>query len=182
VKRERHSDPEERTYEVAREPKSIEGARRFAEQALGNSDSACREAVAMAVLEFAENLAKYGAPDEDAAGTIAISVRDAGVRIRVSNVSGSREDAERVMEMVQEIGSAPNLRELYRIRHQELFLDPSLPHVRLGLLRVAFEGGFRLSSTYVSPVLEIIAERPLARCDEAAALPGTRPGTPLGTP
>lgn len=149
---------EERVYRVAGEQQSIDGARRFAEQALGASDSACREAVAMAVVEFAENLAKYGTSEQE--GTIAIHVGDTGVRIRVKNIARSREDAERVMEIVKEIGSAPNVRELYRIRQQELFLDPSLPRVRLGLLRVAFEGGFRLSCSYVPPALEITAERP----------------------
>lgn len=164
------SDPEEKTYQVAREQASIEGARRFAEHALDHSDSACREAGAMAVLEFAENLAKYGTSDEGTAGTIGIRVRDTGVRIRVRNIASSREDAERVMEMVKEIESAPNLRELYRLRHRELFLDPSLPRVRLGLLRVAFEGGFRLSCSYVPPVLEITAERPSARCGDTQSL------------
>jgi hypothetical protein len=153
------ADPLERTYEVAREQTAIEGARRFAAAALERADPACREAVQMAVLEFAENLVKYGVSDEGPAGTIAICVKDAGVRIRVTNVPSSREDAKHVIETIEEIESAPNVRDLYLLRQRELFGHPNLPRVRLGLLRVAFEGGFRLSCSYVPPVLEVTAER-----------------------
>ncbi len=152
------SQPVERTCEVERQPKSIEEARRFAERCLGNSDSQCREAVTMAVQEFAENLAKYGSSGASA-GTISLCVRPDRVRIRVNNLTCSRADAEQVEETIAEIAAAPCVRELYRRRQRELLERPNLPRARLGLLRVAFEGGFRLSCVYVHPALEIVAER-----------------------
>ncbi len=150
---------EERICEVVRRQSSIAEARRLAEQLVAQSDPVCREVVAMAVQEFAENLAKYGT-SEGAAGTITLRKEGRRVTIRVQNGACSPEDGERVTRMIAEINAAPSLRELYRLRQRELFDDPTLPRVRLGLLRVAFEGGFRLSCSYEHPLLEIVAERP----------------------
>lgn len=150
--------PGEKICEVTRHQKSVTNARLFAWQALAESDPACREAAAMAVQEFAENLSKYGASD-GTAGTIALLPKANGVRIRVNNFACARRDGERVKELISEINAAPDIRELYCLRQRELFENPSLPRVRLGLLRVAFEGGFRLSCSYEHPLLEIVAER-----------------------
>jgi hypothetical protein len=150
--------PGERTCEVTRQQKSVTNARLFAWQALAESDPACREAAAMAVQEFAENLSKYGTSD-GTAGTIALLPRSNGVRIRVNNFACSREDGQRVKELIADINAAPDIGELYCRRQRELFENPSLSRVRLGLLRVAFEGGFRLSCSYEHPLLEIVAER-----------------------
>jgi hypothetical protein len=72
----------------------------------------------------------------------------------------SREDGERVLAGVKRIAAAPNVMDLYRSRLQELFEQPALKRAQLGLLRIAFEGGFQLSCSYEYPTLEVIAERP----------------------
>jgi hypothetical protein len=151
----------ERACSVFRENRSIEDAQRFAELAVGSCHPACREATAMAVGELAENLVKYGAQDAEAtAGTIAIRVERDQVRIRAQSAVMYHEDAQCVVDMIAKIGASPNVSELYHARLRELFENPSLQRAQLGLLRVAFEGGFRLSCTYVAPSLEIAAERP----------------------
>jgi anti-sigma regulatory factor (Ser/Thr protein kinase) len=146
---------------VLRESWSNEDARRFAELVVGSCDPACREATTMAVGELAENLVKYGAQGAEAnAGTIAIRVERDRVRIRAESAVMCHEDARCVVETIARIRATSNVIELYRARLQELFENPSLPRAQLGLLRVASEGGFRLSCTYAAPSLEIAAERP----------------------
>jgi hypothetical protein len=154
----------ERTWKLPREQKAVDDAIRFAELAISYCNSDCREATAMAVAELAENVLKYGAGDGGAgAGTIAIGVNHNVVRIRVQNLVSSRDDGERVMAGVTRIASAPKVMDLYRTRLQELFEQPALKRAQLGLLRIAFEGGFQLSCSYQHPQLEIVAERPCAQ-------------------
>jgi hypothetical protein len=65
-----------------------------------------------------------------------------------------------VAGIIEKLGKAEgSAGDLYRARLRELFENPSLPKAQLGLLRVAFEGGFRLSYSFAPPQLEIVAER-----------------------
>jgi len=149
----------ERTLNLSRHEAAVEDARRFAEGAVSYCTPECREAVTLAVCELGENLIKYsGSADELNAGTIGVSVEGDRVRVRAVNRVHSAEDAEAVTEIVNKI-TASDIRELYRARLQELFANPSLPRAQLGLLRMAFEGGFRLSCSFEAPQLQIIAER-----------------------
>jgi hypothetical protein len=153
----------ERTLTLPRRSAALDDARRFAEGAVGSCTPECREAVTLAVCELGENLIKYSAsPDELDAGTIAVCVEDDRVRIRAINRVASTDDARAVTELVAQITSS-DIRELYRARLQELFRDPSLPRAKLGLLRMAFEGGFRLSCSVDAAELQIIAERSCGR-------------------
>jgi hypothetical protein len=151
----------ERSCTIAREQSSIDDARRFAELALTYCEPACREAASMAVSEFAENLVKYSSSKRGMkAGTIAISAEGGRVRIRARNDVGAQDDAQAVLATISKLAASGTAKDLYRARLSELFSNPSLPRAQLGLLRIAFEGSFRLSCSYVAPVLEITAERP----------------------
>ena len=150
----------ERSCTIAREQSAIDDARRFAELALSYCEPECREAASMAVSEFAENLVKYSASNQGKkAGTISISAEGGRLRIRARNDVSAQDDAQKVLATISKIESSGTAKELYRARLSELFSNPSLPRAQLGLLRIAFEGSFRLSCSYVAPVLEIIAER-----------------------
>ena len=154
----------ERTWKVRREARAVAEAMRFAELAIAACGSECRRATAMAVAELTENLLKYGAGTEAAeVGTIAISVHSGVVRIRVVNVAARAEDARFVRETISRISSGSSAKALYRRRLAELLKNPALPRAQLGLLRIAFEGGFKLSCQFEPPFMEIVAER---RCDE----------------
>ena len=151
----------ERTLKVSRLQDAVGEAQRFVELAVGICDRACREAVVLAACELAENLVKYGADHPDPrAGTLAISVQGNVTRIRATNAVQSTSDGRQVAALVSRI-SAPtsNVHDLYRARLQELFTDPTGQRAQLGLLRLAFEGGFRLSASFESPILQIVAER-----------------------
>ena len=153
----------EQTLKLARKSAALADAQRFAEHALSYCTPECREAVTLAVCELGENLIKYGSGDELEAGTIGVSVEDDTVRVRATNRVSSEEDARRVRELVSQIESSGGaVRELYRARLQELFEHPELPRAQLGLLRMAFEGGFRLTCSYERSELQIVAERTCA--------------------
>jgi hypothetical protein len=154
----------ERTLKLAKRGAAIEDAQRFAALAVSYCTDECREAVTLAVCELGENLLKYGGGSDDLhAGTIGVSVEGDRVRVRATNRVSSQEDARRVSEIVAQIsGSGAAVRDLYRARLQELFANPSLPRAQLGLLRMAFEGGFRLSCSIEQSQLHIIAERACA--------------------
>jgi len=157
-------DPSERTWRIPRDKAAVDDAMRFADLATSYCDAAAREAVVLAVAELAENVIKYGAANHNAgAATLAIGVQGKVVRIRVKNPVNSGSDARSLIEAVSRISSSADVRSLYRTRLAQLFADPSLPRAQLGLLRIAFEGRFRLSCEYHDPFIELIAER---TCDE----------------
>jgi hypothetical protein len=136
---------------------AVDAASRFAATVVGHCDAECREATTLVVSELAENMVKYGPPKEP--GAIAIGVEEELVRVRATNVVESETDARQVVGTVSRIAAAAQVRDLYRDRLRELFDNPGLPRAQLGLLRVAFEGGFQLSCNFKAPVLEIVAER-----------------------
>jgi hypothetical protein len=157
-------DQSERTWRFTRGDNAIEEAARFAELATSACDAACREAAVLAVNELAENVLKYGATDHPAgAATLAIAALPQVLRIRVRNPIKSRSDAEGVTATIARITTSPDVKELYRKRLAELFANPALPRAQLGLLRLAFEGRFRLTCNYQHPFLELVAER---TCDD----------------
>ena len=152
---------DERTLRIARRYDAVDDARRFAEKAVSSCTPECREAVRLAVCELGENLIKYAEQnDATEAGTIGVSIDGPVVRVRAVNRVSSPSDAERVAEIVTQISrSGDGVRELYRARLIQLFQNPTLPRAQLGLLRMVFEGGFRLSCTFHAPELQILAER-----------------------
>jgi hypothetical protein len=134
---------------------------RFAEFAAGCGDIVCREALALAAFELAENIVKYGVAHADPhAGTISILVEGNVTRFCATNSVSSSEDALTVMDIVDRLARpGSDAAALYRERLGELFAQPGLPRARLGLLRLAFEGRFRLSASFETPLMEIVAER-----------------------
>jgi hypothetical protein len=162
IERTAEGDGSERTLKLVRWQQASAEAMRFAELAVSTCDRPCREAIILAASELAENLVKYGVPSQDPrASTITVGVHGNVARIRATNAVSSPADARSVIDIVARI-SAPssNPKELYRERLQELFSTPGAPRAQLGLLRLAFEGGFRLSASFQMPILEITAERP----------------------
>jgi hypothetical protein len=155
---------DERTLNLPRRKNAVEDAQRFAASAVSYCTPECRQAVELAVCELGENLIKYaGGSDEPYAGTIGVAIDGDNVRVIATNRVASEDDAQKVRELVALIaGSGASVRELYRARLQELFLNPALPRTQLGLLRMAFEGGFHLSCRFEPPELSIIAERTCA--------------------
>jgi predicted component of type VI protein secretion system len=68
---------------------------------------------------------------------------------------------KRVAAVIESIASAENVAGLYANRLQEMLASPGEPDSRLGLLRIAYEGSFRLDYSFASPLLTITATRAL---------------------
>lgn len=162
IERAAYEGGQERTLRLIRWQEAVTEAMRFAALAVSYCDDACREAITLAASELAENVVKYGVPNPDPrAGTISVSVQGNVARIRATNAVASPDDARSVLAIVARISAASTgVSELYRARLQELFANPGMPRAQLGLLRLAFEGGFQLSASFEAPLLQIVAVRP----------------------
>ena len=152
----------EKTMEIVHRQQGVVDAMRFAELACRYCDAGCREALVLAASELAENIVKYGAPQTDpSAGTLSVRIQGDVVRICATNAVASPEDAWMVVDTISRIcAPSSDATQLYRARLQELYANPQAPRAQLGLLRLAFEAGFRLSASFRAPLLQVVAERP----------------------
>jgi hypothetical protein len=152
---------DERSYNVAR-TEGVVGARHFALDLRGCDHDACRQAIEMAVSELAENIVKYSDGRGTFAGSISIATGAGVTRISASNPVTKPGEANAVAEVVATLRESSDPGELYRRRLADLLMTPELPRAQLGLLRIAYEGRFRLRADYDAAVLHIIAERTCA--------------------
>ena len=156
--------PFERTLKIVVGQDTVP-ANKFADLAVGFaagcSDTACCEALALAASELADNIVKYGMDHSDPrSGTIFISFHGNVIRLCATNAVAASEDAGNVTDIAHRLSlHSTNAAVLYRTRMGELFANPDLPRTGLGLLRLAVEGGFRLSASFEDPLLQIVAER-----------------------
>lgn len=152
--------PVERTWTLNRIDDAIEDAQRFASRALETCDAESQRAVTMAVIEFTQNLVKYGARGVGSTpSTIEIAVASDRIQLRVTNDVLTTLDAQYVQSTVAELQACSSVDELFQSRARALLADPDVSRTRLGLLRVAYEGRFRLTCSFEPPRLQIIAER-----------------------
>jgi anti-sigma regulatory factor (Ser/Thr protein kinase) len=151
------------TCPVPRRPGAAEEARRFAERVLSDveRDPGRRDAIAMVVMELADNVVKYSPPTATPiAGTIHLEHVGGRVRIVAVNEVATPDDARSIVEILSSLAGEGGALAMYRSRVAELFQQRGGPRTRLGLLRAAFEGGFVLSCSYEAPVLRLVAEDP----------------------
>jgi hypothetical protein len=139
----------------------MSAVREMVSSGLANHDEHLREEVAMVASELAENVVKYGEPVENAAaGSLQLVITENAVRVVSTNGVRSPERTRRLSETLKHIREQ-DPRTLYLARMKELMANPGQSESRLGLLRIAFEGQFRLTHSYAGDVLTITAERPL---------------------
>ena len=114
----------------------------------------------MATWELAGNVIKYGFEDgEGAAGTITVRLFPNVVSIRSLNLVEEGPNVGETASMIARLANGSSVTDLYRRRLHELFENADHTRARLGLLRVAFEGGFQLSCHEEGHYLEIAAHR-----------------------
>jgi hypothetical protein len=153
----------EKSWRLPRDWKALDEVKRYLERHHGFCHASCREAAMMASWELAENVVKYGLAGADGiAGTVSLVLGPGKTVIRTENTAQWSGGAHEVVSTIMRLSSATSVRELYLQRLQQLVTGEGLAHTRLGLLRVAYEGAFRLSYRHDAPRLEIVAER---RCD-----------------
>jgi hypothetical protein len=138
----------------------IERVRATVSEALARASADVRDAAVMVASELAENAIKYGeALADDECGYVTLSVGPQLISIRSLNGVSSMERVRDVVQRIDTIAKAESAEALYVARLREMLETPSDSASHLGLLRIAYEGGFRLSCAYEAPVLTIIAER-----------------------
>lgn len=115
-----------------------------------------RSAATMTALELAENVLKHGAD----AGSGLVTMREVNGEVVISteNRVGSGRGAEAVRARIRDI-TEKGARELYIARMLELMQQPDSHESGLGLLRIAYEGAFRLSCEVLGDRLHIYARR-----------------------
>jgi len=137
----------------------IERVRDAVNEVLHDHPSELRESAVMVASELAENLVKYGHPvDGEDSGRIAIELGAHTVSITAENGT-TREEAAKVVELIDTINAASDVQLLYVQRLTEMAHSPSESASELGLLRIVFEGRFRLTCRYAHPMLRIEATR-----------------------
>jgi hypothetical protein len=152
-----------RSWRLARDWKALDEVRRYLEFGRRFCHTACREAAMMASWELAENVIKYGLLDGDqATGTMTIALWPGRTLIRTENKAHWVDGAHEVISTITRLKTAASVRELYIQRMQQLLTGEGQAYTRLGLLRVAYEGGFQLSYLHEAPRLQISADR---HCD-----------------
>jgi hypothetical protein len=147
---------EVRTFQIPRHPRGAADVALQAGAAVAHAPADCREAVTLAASELCDNLISYGRGSAPA--TLSIEDDHGTIRVRLVDPGCSTSDARAVQDQLQRL-RAHEPRVAYRARLSELLDNPSLPRARLGLLRLAFEGKFRLSARYDETRLELVAER-----------------------
>jgi hypothetical protein len=152
--------PIERSWRLSRGSDALEAVKRYVELRPDFCHTTCREAAAMATWELAGNVLKYGSEDpENTAGTITVGLFTNVVSIRTINLVGAGPNAGEAASAIARLANGASVTELYRRRLHELFENAGHAEARLGLLRVAFEGGFQLSCHQEGRYLEIAAHR-----------------------
>lgn len=137
----------------------ISSVRNMVESGLADRDADLREEVVMVASELAENVVKYGEPVEEAqSGSLQLVIENDFVRVISTNGVRSAERASHLAKALQSIRER-DPRALYLERMQELMANPGQAESQLGLLRIAFEGQFKLTHAYEASVLTITAER-----------------------
>ncbi|HEU4577485.1 MAG TPA: DUF6272 family protein [Polyangiaceae bacterium] len=126
------------------------------EDYFANSSEDVRNAATMAALELAENVLKHGA--EGGAGLVTMTVEKGEVVISTQNRVRSGKAATAVSERIKRI-TEKDARELYITRMLEIMQGPNVPESGLGLLRIAYEGSFRLSCEVTGDRVHIQARR-----------------------
>ena len=121
-----------------------------------DSSAEFREAATMTALELAENVLKHGCDSGPGMVTLAIEGQDVVISTqnRVESAAVAQAVAQRIRR-IQEKGA----RELYVARMLEIMEQPDARDSGLGLLRIAYEGSFQLSSEVLGDRLSIFAKR-----------------------
>jgi hypothetical protein len=138
----------------------IESVRTTVAEHLREAAPDLREAAVMVASELAENVIKYGEPlVDEQCGYVTVLAGPEGVVIRTMNGVSSAARALEVKQRIETIAGAEDVEALFRARLQEMLESPADQRSSLGLLRIAYEGNFRLSCSYEAPVLTIVAQR-----------------------
>lgn len=141
---------------------SVRMAREMVSTELVDVPRDLHDSMVVSVGELVENAVKYGEslPTATKLG-LQLSVHPTSIVLQVSNGLTNTTQRERLEQRIDEIARAPDPEQLYINRLHELpFASES--GSKLGLYRVAFEGGCQLSTHFQDQVITVIATREIS--------------------
>jgi hypothetical protein len=145
--------------------KAVNQIQEDVETAMADRTEALREAVVMTATELMENAVKYSAdPATDGRAGIRfqMSADDSRIRITVSNHLASVEERVALRLGIEQIQASKDPRLLYIHKLYDLMNRPGARRTRLGLYRIAYEGGFRLACQFDDDRATVVATRDLS--------------------
>jgi hypothetical protein len=119
------------------------------------------DAVLMVASELAENVLKYAEPVDGVGGHVTVTRTSGEVEVCSVNRLSSGTSAVRVLEILERIADARDARKPFEERMMEIMKEPRQVSTGLGLLRVEYEGRFKLSARHVDGTLTLVAVRSL---------------------
>lgn len=134
----------------------LKRVRREIDEYFSGESAELRSAAGMAALELAENVLKHG--DDTGCGLVTLSLQDGEVVISTQNRVDSPQEARAVRDRIERIRTQ-GARELYVARMVQMMEEPNAAGSGLGLLRIAYEGSFRLTCELLGNQLRISARR-----------------------
>lgn len=143
---------------------SLREVRRLVGEVLAEYPEDVREAAVMTASELTENALKYGiGVPEMPRASLSFAIDSEQLTIAVANGVGPQESIESLTGHIDAICESRDTEALYLERLKRLMDAPSEGGGgRLGLLRVAFEGCFKIGYEYQAPILTITARRVLS--------------------
>ena len=122
-------------------------------------DTDTLDAIRMAAGELAENVVKFGEQIDGVTGQVVISRTADEVEIRTANRLSDTSRAEALSERLRRIGAMSDVGAQFVDRVAAIMEGPEEQSTALGLLRIAYEGLFRLSCTYADATMTVVAAR-----------------------
>lgn len=128
------------------------------EEHFAGAPAELRHGAILTARELAENVIEHS--DEPASAAVTMTIEDGHIVISTLNRVKSPKHAHAVRERIQQIAGS-EARDLYITRMLEIMQNPRAHEVGMGLLRIAYEGGFQLSCELLGERLHIQARRKL---------------------
>ena len=150
-----------RYYNTTMQPAwhTVRELRKRVAEALVDCSAELRAAAVMTASELAENAIKYGESTESAPEiNFSLYADDGEICIECANACTNVAGVTELMERVREIALSADASVLYIQRLEQLMTNPT-DSAKLGLYRVALEGGFGLECTYENDVVRVKARR-----------------------
>jgi len=117
------------------------------------------DAIRMAAGELSENVVKFADRSDGVSGKVVISRTERTVEIRTANALRDPERATALLERLRSIEEGGDLEAQFVGRITEIIDKPDQQSTALGLIRVAYEGLFKLSCTYADATMTVVAAR-----------------------
>lgn len=117
------------------------------------------DAIRMATGELAENVVKFGEQVGGVTGQVTISRTAEEVEIRTANRVTDTNRAHAFSERLRKIEENGDLQTQFADRIAAIVDGPEDQSTALGLLRIAYEGLFKLSCTYADRTMTVVAAR-----------------------